>query len=106
MKGFRDGLGKDMQRGLSLMMWSPPQGEERKALPAGSPLSLFRKSDVFHTFSVIFVLSDYRKCTEELRFSKKQRRTAQTALQIWCTVSLSSLVTFFKGKCIQLARIT
>ena len=82
MKGFRDGLGKDMQRGLSLMMWSPPQGEERKAIPAGSPLSLFRKSDVFHTFSVIFVLSDYRKCTEELTFSKKQHRSAQTALQI------------------------
>ena len=81
MKGFRDGLGKDMQRGLSLMMWSPPQGKERKALPAASPLSLFRKFDVFHTFSVIFVLSDYRG-TEELRFSKKQHRTAQTALQI------------------------
>ena len=82
MKGFRDGLGKDMQRGLSLMMWSPPQGEEQKALLAGSPWSLFRKFDVFHTFSVIFVLSDYRKCTEELRFSKKQHRTAQIALQI------------------------
>jgi len=82
MKGFRDGLGKDMQRGLSLMMWSPPPQEERKALPADSPLSLFRKFDVLHTFSVIFVLSDYRKCTEELRFSKKQHRTAQTALQI------------------------
>ena len=82
MKGFRDGLGKDMQRGLSLMMWSPPQGKERKALPAASSLSLFRKFDVFHTFSVIFVLSDYRKCTEELKFSKKQHRTAQTALQI------------------------
>ena len=65
-----------------MMMWSPPQGEERKGLPAGSPWSLFRKFDVFRTFSVIFVLSDYRKCTEELRFSKKQHRTAQTALQI------------------------
>ena len=64
------------------MMWSPPQGEERKALPTGSPLSLFKKFDVFHTFSVILVLSDFRKCTEELRFSKKQHRTAQTALQI------------------------
>ena len=27
-----------------------------------SPLSLFRKFDVFYTFSVIFVFSDYRKC--------------------------------------------
>ena len=33
-----------------------------------SPLSLFRKFDVFHTFSVIFVLSNYRKCMEERRF--------------------------------------
>ena len=41
MKRFRDSLVKDMQRGLSLMMWSPPQGEERKALPAGSPLVAF-----------------------------------------------------------------
>ena len=32
--------------------------------------------DVFQTFSVTFVLSDYRKCMEELRFSKKQQRPA------------------------------
>ena len=55
-----------------------------------SPLSLFRKFDVFHTLSLIFVLSDYRKCMEELRFSKKQQRTAI------CTPDLA---------CIQLARI-
>ena len=41
------------------------------------PLALFRKFDVFYTFSVIFVLSDYRKCMEELKFSKKQQRTAR-----------------------------
>ena len=32
--------------------------------------------NVFHTCSVLFVLSDYRKCMEELRFSKMQQRTA------------------------------
>ena len=32
--------------------------------------------NVFHTCSVLFVLSDYRKCMEELRFSKMQPRTA------------------------------
>ena len=29
--------------------------------------------NVFHTYSVLFVLSDHRKCMEELRFSKMQQ---------------------------------
>ena len=63
------------------------------------PLSLFRKFDFFQTLYVIFVLSDYRKCMGQLRFSKKQQRTAMhSRLALQCVVSLSSLVTFFKGK--------
>ena len=50
-----------------------------------SPLSLFRKFDVFHTLSLIFVLSDYRKCMEELRFSKKQQRTAICTPDLACS---------------------
>ena len=41
-----------------------------------SPLSLFRKFHFFHTLCVVIVLSDYRKGMEELRFFKKQQRTA------------------------------
>ena len=52
-----------------------------------SPLLLFRKfADFFHTLCVIFVLSDYRKCMDELRFSKKQQRT----------VGYSRVSSFFK----------
>ena len=36
-----------------------------------SPLSLFGKFDVFRALSVIVLFSVYRKCMEELRFSKK-----------------------------------
>jgi len=45
-----------------------------------SPLLLFRKFDVFHTLCVIFVLSDYRKCMEDVKFSKKQQRTAVNSI--------------------------
>ena len=38
-----------------------------------SPLSLFRKFDFFHTLCVMFVLSDYRKCMEELMFTKSNK---------------------------------
>ena len=56
---------------------------------------LFRKLDVFHTFSVICVLSDYRKCMEELRFSKKQQRTVMPP-DLVC--SFFKLISFSKGK--------
>ena len=46
-----------------------------------SPLLLFGKFDVFHTLSLIVVLSVYRKCMEELRFSKKATKDCY-ALQI------------------------
>ena len=46
------------------------------------PLSLFRKFDVFYTFSVIFVFSDYRKCTQ---VSKKQQRTATGTPDLVCS---------------------
>ena len=34
------------------------------------PWSVFRKPQFFHTFSVILILSNYRKCTGKSRFSK------------------------------------
>ena len=34
---------------------------------------VFRKFDFFHTLHAIFVLSDYRKCMEELRFLKSNK---------------------------------
>ena len=34
------------------------------------PWLVFRKPQFFHTFSVIFILSNYRKCTGKSRFSK------------------------------------
>ena len=73
-----------------------------------SPLSLFRKFDVFHTLSLIFVLSDYRKCMEELRFSKKQQRTAICTPDLAC--SFFKLISYIfqreSDKYIQLARIS
>ena len=59
-----------------------------------NPLSLFTKFDVFHTFSVTFMLSenvwknsDFLKATKDCY-----------VLQNYCVVSLTLFVTFFKGK--------
>ena len=41
-----------------------------------SPWSVFRKPQFFHTFSVILILSNYRKCMGKPRFSKNWSRTS------------------------------
>ena len=41
-----------------------------------SPWSVFRKPQFFHTFSVILILSNYRKCMGKSRFSKNWSRTS------------------------------
>ena len=56
-----------------------------------SPLLLFRKSEFFHTFSVIRQHKNYTECMEEVgKFSKKQQRTA--VLSTFGVASLSSSV--------------
>ena len=50
-----------------------------------SPLSLLRKFDFFHSFCVIFVLLDYKKCMEELSFSKKEQRAAICTPNLVCS---------------------
>ena len=58
-----------------------------------SPLSLFfGKFDFCDTVCIIFVLLDYRKSMEELRFSKKQQRTAMHSRL--CVVSLCSSLSY------------
>ena len=41
-----------------------------------SPWLVFRKPQFFHTFSVILILSNYRKCMGKPRFSKNWSRTS------------------------------
>ena len=41
-----------------------------------SPLLHFRKPEFFHTFSVIPQHKKYRKCMEDVKFSKKRQRTS------------------------------
>ena len=40
------------------------------------PWSVFRKPQFFHTFSVILMLSNYRKCMGKSRFSKNWSQTS------------------------------
>ena len=54
-----------------------------------SPLLLFRKPEFFHTFSVIGQQKNYRKCFEDVEFSKKRQRTALHPT--FSVLSLSSL---------------
>ena len=52
-----------------------------------SPWSVFRKPQFFHTFSVILILSNYRKCMGKPKFSKNRSRTPLhsrfSALFVW-----------------------
>ena len=40
------------------------------------PLLHFRKPEFFHAFSVIRQHKKYRKCAEDVKFSKKRQRTS------------------------------
>ena len=44
--------------------------------------SVFRKPQFFHTFSVILILSNYRKCMGKPRFSKNWSRTSLHRLSV------------------------
>ena len=49
-----------------------------------SPWSVFRKPQLFHTFSVILILSNYRKCMGISRFSKNWPRTSlHPRFKVW-----------------------
>ena len=41
-----------------------------------SPLLLFRKPEFFHTFAAIRQHKNYRKCMEDVKFSKQRQRPA------------------------------
>ena len=56
---------------------------------------VFRKFDFFHTLHAIFVLSDYRKCMEELRFLKVTK-DSYALIQIYRLITDLQLVVSFK----------
>ena len=71
-----------------------------------SPLSLFRNV-ITSIQCAIFVLSDYRKSMEELRFSKKQQRTLCIPDLVCSFIKFISYIFQRESfKYIQLARIS
>ena len=49
-----------------------------------SPWSVFRKPQFFHTFSVILILSNYKKCMAISRFSKNwPRNSLYSRFKVW-----------------------
>ena len=58
-----------------------------------SPRSVFRKPQLFHTFSVILILSNYRKWKEKSRFSSNWSRTF-LATQIYCFELVNKFILF------------
>ena len=50
--------------------------EFTKSVGQRNPWSVFRKPLFFHTFSVIWILSNYRKCMGKPRFSKNWSQTS------------------------------
>ena len=65
-----------LQRALVKEQLTSSKEQYTKSGVQRSPWSVFRKPQFFHTFSVILILSNYRKCMGKSRFSKMWSRTS------------------------------